>query len=132
MKMADGFGRRLKTLREQVHPTLTKSDIGRMAGISKSQMSAYETRENAEKLEVQAVAALAKVYSTSMEYLCYGTEPSGKLDLDNLKHALIEAHELLPRADPEKTAKLVDFIYGIRANGEKVTPGILQAFYRTL
>ena len=132
MNMTEGFGKRLKTLREKVHPTLTKSDIGRMAGISKSQMSSYEMRDTAEKLEVQAVAALAKVYSTSMEYLCYGTEPSQKLSLDDLKYALSEAHTLLPRSDPDRTAKLVDFIYGLKSAGETPTPGILQAFYRTL
>jgi len=132
MKLAPGFGQRLRKLRTTVHPTLTKSDIGRMAAISKSQMSSYELRDTAEKLEVQAVASLARVYQTSMEFLVYGKEPAARLSLDDLQYALSEAHELLPRSDPTRTAKLVDFIYGLKSAGVKPTPDILQAFYRTL
>lgn len=132
MKPSAGFGARLKELRTVVHPTLTKSDVGRMAGISKSQMSSYELRDTAEKLEVQAVASLARVYQTTMEYLVYGKEPVAKLSLKDLQYALTQAHELLPRSDPTRTAKLVDFIYGLKSAGVQPTPDILQAFYRTL
>lgn len=132
MEMVSGFGRRLKDLRERVHPTMTKSDISRMIGISKSQMSSYEARDTAHRVEVQAIASLAKAYNTSMEYICFGKEATASLSLDDLKYALVTAQDIIPSGDVEQRAKLVDFIYNLKSKGAEPTPEILQAFYQSM
>jgi transcriptional regulator with XRE-family HTH domain len=132
MKLASGFGERLKRLRESDPAQLSKAEAARMTGMTKSGMGGYELKDTATRLEVQHIAALASLYGTTIEYLLYGTNPSTSLNAETLRFALSKVSDLLPKADPDKQAKLIDFIYSLKRQGQDPTPEILVAFYRSL
>ena len=132
MKLADKFGNRLQRARMQNHPDLTKADMARLTGISKSLIGVYEKRTNATKLEVQHIAALAAAYGISMEYLLFGREKATKINSEHLQFAIEKTASLMPTGPAAKKGKLIEFIYSLKAQGGEPKPEVLAAFYATL
>ncbi len=132
MKLADKFGNRLQRARMQNHPDLTKADMSRLTGISKSLIGVYEKRTNATKLEVQHIAVLASAYGISMEYLLFGREKATKINSEHLQFAIEKTESLMPTGPVAKKGKLIEFIYSLKAQGGDVKPEVLAAFYATL
>ena len=124
------FGKRITRLRERMG--VNKAELARLADMTRTAVGQYEERDTADKCQVQHLRNLAKVLSISMDYLIDGKDRAGPLDEATLTEALAFVNDIIPNAEPEKQAKLVKFVYGLRAQGKTADIGIVNAFYQAL
>lgn len=124
------FGRRITRLRERMG--VNKAELARLADMTRTAIGQYEERETADKCQVQHLRNLSNVLSISMDYLIDGKDRTGPLEETTLAEALTFVNQIIPNAEPEKQAKLVKFVYGLRAQGKTADLGIVNAFYQAL
>ena len=124
------FGERLTRLREDL--AINKAELARLTGITRAAIGQYESRDNADKCQVQHLTVLARSFGVSMDYLVNGKEAASYIDVEILAKGLESARDLLPSADPIKQAKLIKFVYTLDSQGQEPTPEILAGFYQAL
>jgi transcriptional regulator with XRE-family HTH domain len=126
----ESFGERITRLREGLN--INKAELARLTGITRAAIGQYESRDNADKCQVQHLTVLARAFGVSMDYLVNGKEPTSHIDVGILAKSLESARELLPSADSIKQAKLIKFVYTLDSQGQEPTPEILAGFYQAL
>ena len=124
------FGERMTRLREGLG--INKAELARLTGITRAAIGQYESRDNADKCQVQHLTVLARTFGVSMDYLINGKEAAPYIDVKTLAKGLESARDLLPSADPIKQAKLIKFVYTLDSQGQEPTPEILAGFYQAL
>ena len=124
------FGERMTRLREDL--AINKAELARLTGITRAAIGQYESRDNADKCQVQHLTVLARSFGVSMDYLVNGKETASYIDVETLAKGLESARDLLPSADPIKQAKLIKFVYTLDSQGQEPTPEILAGFYQAL
>ena len=124
------FGERITRLREGLD--INKAELARLTGITRAAIGQYESRDNADKCQVQHLTVLARSFGVSMDYLVNGKEAASYIDVETLAKGLESARDLLPSADPIKQAKLIKFVYTLDSQGQEPTPEILAGFYQAL
>jgi len=124
------FGERITRLREDLG--INKAELARLTGMTRAAIGQYESREDADKCQVQHLTVLARTFGVSMDYLVNGKEAASYIDVETLAKGLESARDLLPSADPIKQAKLIKFVYTLDSQGQEPTPEILAGFYQAL
>ena len=124
------FGERITRLREDLG--INKAELARLTGMTRAAIGQYESREGADKCQVQHLTVLARTFGVSMDYLVNGKEAASYIDVETLAKGLESARDLLPSADPIKQAKLIKFVYTLDSQGQEPTPEILAGFYQAL
>ncbi len=101
MKVIDGFGNKLKTLRDKAG--LTQQQLAVQMGLSKSTISQYENQERIPS--PIAVIKLASVFHVSIDYL-FGIDKVERADLTGLTEDDIMIIEHLIVSMREKNEKI--------------------------
>lgn len=101
MKIIDGFGDKLKALREKAG--LTQEQLAMRMGLSKSTISQYENQERIPSLI--AVIKIASIFHVSTDYL-FGIDKVERADLSGLTEDDIEIIEHMIVSMREKNEKI--------------------------
>ncbi len=101
MKIIDGFGDKLKALREKAG--LTQEQLAMRMGLSKSTISQYENQERIPS--PIAVIKIASIFHVSTDYL-FGIDKVERADLSGLTEDDIEIIEHMIVSMREKNEKI--------------------------
>ncbi len=101
MKIIDGFGDKLKALREKAG--LTQEQLAMQIGLSKSAISQYENQERIPSPIV--VIKIASIFHVSTDYL-FGIDKVERADLSGLTEDDIEIIERMIVSMREKNEKI--------------------------
>ncbi len=104
MKIIDGFGDKLKALREKAG--LTQEQLAMQIGLSKSAISQYENQERIPSPIV--VIKIASIFHVSTDYL-FGIDKVERADLSGLTKDDIEIIERMIVSMREKNEKIRRF-----------------------
>ena len=91
---------------------VTKAELSRMVGTTRTAMKVYEERESADKCTFQHLNRLAEIFSTTVDYLATGRERFEGVNPEELESALKYVEKTFPELnkDVARKAKLMQFV----------------------
>jgi len=104
------FGKNITMLRERMG--VTKAELSRMVGTTRTAMKVYEERESADKCTFQYFNRLAEIFFITVDYLVTGRERFEGVNPEELESALKYVEKTFPELnkDVARKAKLMQFV----------------------